>query len=95
MPRNKYHDIDRARLAYAKQRKHTKAATDKLRRRLLGLLCKQIGQWDRICRIHTVDITLTAEQSKRLMALKEVYRQQSALTQNQGVLGSSPSGTTI
>ena len=85
MPRNKYHDIDRARLAYAKQRKHTKAATDKLRRRLLGLLCKQIGQWDRICRIHTVDITLTAEQSKRLMALKEVYRQQSALTQNKEV----------
>ena len=40
MPLNKYHDINRARLAYAKQRKHTKAATDKLRRRLLALLCK-------------------------------------------------------
>ena len=44
MPRNKYRDIDRARLAYAKQRKHTKAATDKLLRRLLNLLSKQIGQ---------------------------------------------------
>ena len=32
MPRNKYRDIDRARLAYAKQLKHTKAATDKLLR---------------------------------------------------------------
>lgn len=32
LPRNKYRDIDRARLAYAKQRKHTKAATDKLLR---------------------------------------------------------------
>ena len=27
LPRNKYRDIDRARLAYAKQRKHTKTAT--------------------------------------------------------------------
>ena len=85
LPRNKYRDIDRARLAYAKQRKHTKAATDKLLRRLLNLLSKQIGQWNRICEIHTVDITLNAEQSKRLSALKEVYRQQSALAQKKEV----------
>ena len=85
LPRNKYHDIDRARLAYAKQRKHTKAATNKLRRRLLGLLSKQIGQWNRICKIHTVDIALTAEQSKRLGALKEVFRQQNALAQKKEV----------
>lgn len=81
LPRNKYHDIDRARLTYAKHRKHTRAATSKLRHRLLSLLSKQIGQWNRICRIHTVDIALTAEQSKRLSALKEVHRQQSALAQ--------------
>ena len=85
LPRNKYHDINRARLAYAKQRKHTKAATDKLRRRLLALLCKQIGQWDYLCKIHTIDIKLTAEQSKRLAALKEVFRQQSALAQKKEV----------
>ena len=85
LPRNKYHDIDRDRLTYAKHRKHTRAATAKLRRRLLGLLSKQIGQWNRICRIHTVDIALTAEQSKRLSALKEVYRQQSALAQKKEV----------
>ena len=84
-PRNKYHDLDRARLAYAKQRKHTMAATNKLRRRLLGLLSKQICQWNRICKIHTAGITLTAEQSKRLSALKEVYRQQSALAQKKEV----------
>ena len=70
LPRNKYRDIDRARLAYARHRKHTRAATVKLRRRLLGLLSKQTGQWNRICKIHTVDIALTAEQSKRLSALK-------------------------
>lgn len=85
LPRNKYHDIDRARLAYAKQRKHTKAATGKLRRRLLGLLSKQIGQWHRICKTHTVDIALTAGQSKRLSAIKEVYLQQSALAQKKEV----------
>lgn len=85
LPRNKYHDLDRARLAYAKQRKHPKAATDKLRRRLLALLSKQIGQWNSICKIHTAGIILTAEQSKRLRALKEVYRQQSALAQKKEV----------
>ena len=85
LPRNKYRDIDRARLTYAKHRKHSRAATVKLRRRLLGLLSKQIGQWNRICKIHTVDIALTAEQSKRLFALKEVYRQQRALAQKKEV----------
>ena len=48
-------------------------------------LSKQIGQWNRICKIHTVDIALTAEQSKRLSAFKEVYRQQSALAQKKEV----------
>ena len=43
-PRNKYADIDRARLAYGKQRKHTYKATQKLRRRLLNLLSKLICQ---------------------------------------------------
>ncbi len=85
LPRNKYRDIDRDRLTYARHRKHSRAATVKLRRRLLGLLSKQIGQWNRICKIHTVDIALTAEQSKRLSALKEVYRQQSALAQKKEV----------
>ena len=85
LPRNKYRDIDRARLTYAKHRKHSRAATAKLRCRLLSLLSKQIGQWNRICKIHTVDIALTSEQSKRLDALKEVYRQQSALAQKKEV----------
>ena len=43
LPRNKYRDIDRARLTYAKHRKHSRAATAKLRCRLLSLLSKQIG----------------------------------------------------
>lgn len=49
-PRNKYADINRARLAYAKQRKHTYKATPKLRRRLLNLLSKLIYLWNSLCR---------------------------------------------
>ena len=83
LPRNKYHEIDRARLSYAKRRKHTQAATKKLRRRLLALLSKQLGQWDQLCKIHTIG--LSAEQKKRLTAAKEVYQQQKALAANQEV----------
>ena len=85
LSRNKYRDINRARLSYAKQRKHTQAATKKMHRILLALLCKQIGQWDYLCEVHTIDIELSAEQSKRLSALKEVYRQQRALADKQEV----------
>lgn len=35
--------------------------------------------------MHTIDIVLTAEQSKRLSALKEVFHQQSALARKQEV----------
>lgn len=84
-PRNKYNDIDRARLSYAKQRKHTQAATKHLRHRMLMLLAKQLKQWGLLCRIHTIDIMLSAEQSKRLSAIKEVLRQQQALENKQEV----------
>ena len=46
-PRSKYNDVDKARLAYAKQRKHTASSTRKLRRRLLKLLSKLLSQWYR------------------------------------------------
>ena len=85
IPRNKYHDLDRARLSYAKKRRHTKKETDKLRRRLLGLLARQTGQWERLRKIYVSDIQLTAEQQKRLMALNEVYRQQKALSEKKEV----------
>lgn len=40
-PRNKYRDIDHVRLTYAKHRKHSRAATAKLRRRLQSLLAQK------------------------------------------------------
>lgn len=76
LPRSKYNDIARARLAYAKQRKPKKTATRKIQRRLLHLLGKLIGLWDKTFRQYAPVVVLTAEQEKRLMALKAVYRQQ-------------------
>ena len=73
LPRNKYNDINKARLAYAKQRKHSAAATRKIRRRLHQLLYKLITQWDNICPESNPTITLSAEQNKRLSTLREVY----------------------
>lgn len=75
-PRNKFHDVEKARLAYAKQRKPKKAATVKLQRRLLSFLRKQLGQWQLLRSQFSPDIHLTVGQEKRLMAVSRVYRQQ-------------------
>lgn len=40
LPRSKYNDVDKARLAYAKQRKPRKSATRRMQKRLLNLLVK-------------------------------------------------------
>ena len=85
LPRNKFKDVGKARLAYARQRRHTAAATRKLLRRLLNLLSKLISQWDDICRQYRPLIMLSAEQEKRLAALKEVYRQQCELSEKKEV----------
>lgn len=76
LPRSKYSDVAKARLAYAKQRKPKKSATRRIQRRLLALLDKLIGQWNSLCRQYGPVITMTAEQHKRLLAIREVYRQQ-------------------
>ena len=76
LPRSKYNEVDKARLAYAKQRKPKKSATRRIQRRLLNLLGKLIGQWDSLCRQYAPVIVLTAEQHKRIMAIREVLRQQ-------------------
>lgn len=76
MPRNKYNDIDKARLAYAKQRKPKKNATRKLLRRLLALLGKQLSQWNRLLVQFQPAIHLTTDQERRVMTIREVLRQQ-------------------
>lgn len=76
LPRSKYNEVAKARLAYAKQRKPKKSATRRMQRRLLKLLDKLIGQWNCLCRLYAPVIHLSAEQDKRVMAIKEVHRQQ-------------------
>lgn len=76
LPRSKYNDVSHDRLAYAKQRKPKKSATRRMQRRLLGLLGKLIGQWNNLCRQYAPLISLTAEQHKRVAAIREVHRQQ-------------------
>lgn len=76
LPRSKYNDVAKARLAYAKQRKPKKSATRKIQRRLLNLLGKLIAQWNWVCRQYAPLISLTSEQHKRIIAIKEVRRQQ-------------------
>ncbi len=75
-PRNKYNDVDKARLAYAKQRKHKYSSTRKLLRRLLSLLSKLIEQWNAIYAHHKSEVGLNAEQLRRMNSLCEVYAQQ-------------------
>lgn len=76
LPRSKYNDVDKARLAYAKQRKPRKNATHKLLRRLLHLLGKLLSQWDRLLRQFRPIVHLTADQERRVMTIREVLRQQ-------------------
>ena len=76
LPRSKYNDVSRDRLAYSKQRKPKKSATRRMQRRLLKLLGKLIGQWNNLCRQYAPLISLTAEQHKRITAIREVHRQQ-------------------
>ena len=79
VPRNKYNDVAKATLAYAKQRKHTGSATRRLRRRLLKLLAKLRFQWNGLRKLYGPCISLSAEQEKRLSAVREVCLQQSEL----------------
>lgn len=76
MPRSKYNDVDKSRLTYAKQRKPQKNATRKLQRRLLRLLSKLVGQWNRLRSQFQPAIKLTQNQEQRLLTIREVLRQQ-------------------
>jgi hypothetical protein len=79
LPRNKFNDINKARLIYAKQRKPQRSSTKSLKRRLLSLLLKLRTQWSGIRKRFYYDIRLTDNQERRLLAIKEVYKQQKEL----------------
>ena len=60
--RTKYNDIDKANLAYRKQRKHTHKQTRKMIMRLLALLDKILGEIRRQMRVHPDEELLNAKQ---------------------------------
>ena len=74
--RTKYNDIEKANLAYRKQRKHTHKQTRKMIKRLLVLLCKMLGEIRRQMRVHSCDGLLSDKQLNMLEIITRVYRQQ-------------------
>ena len=60
--RTKYNDIDKANLAYRKQRKHTHKQTRKMIMRLLALLGKILGEIRRQMRVHPDEELLNDKQ---------------------------------
>lgn len=84
-PRTKYHEVDKARLVYAKQRKPRKSETKKLRRRLIHLLERILKEWKRLNKITGGLIVLNAEQNKRVRACHMVLDQQRRLFKGEKV----------
>ena len=74
--RTKYNDIEKANLAYRKQRKHTHKQTRKMTMRLLALLGKILGEIHRQMRIHSDERLLNEKQLDILETITRVYRQQ-------------------
>ena len=74
--RTKYNDIDKANLAYRKQRKHTHKQTRKMIMRLLALLGKILGEIRRQMRVHPDEELLNDKQSDMLDTITKIYRQQ-------------------
>lgn len=74
--RTKYNDIDKANLAYRKQRKHTHKQTRKMIMRLLALLGKILGEIRRQMRVHPDEELLNDKQLDMLETITRVYRQQ-------------------
>ena len=74
--RTKYNDIEKANLAYRKQRRHTHKQTRKMIMRLLALLGKMLGEIRRQMRIHSDERLLNEKQLDILETITRVYRKQ-------------------
>jgi hypothetical protein len=76
-PRTKFLDVEKANLAYRKQRKHTKAQTRKITRRLLDLLGKILKEMRKMEREHRDAKLFTDREKQTIDIITKVYRQQS------------------
>ena len=76
-PRTKFIDVQKANLAYRKQRKRTKSQTRKMTRRLLELLGKILKETRRMMREHdNAESLMTAREKVNLDIITKMYRQQ-------------------
>ena len=76
-PRTKFIDVQKANLAYRKQRKRTKSQTRKMTRRLLELLGKILKETHRMMREHdNAESLMTAREKVNLDIITKMYRQQ-------------------
>jgi hypothetical protein len=75
-PRTKFLDVEKANLAYRKQRKHTKSQTRKITRRLLDLLGKILREIRKIGREHPDAKLFTDKEKQMLDDVTKAYRQQ-------------------
>lgn len=74
--KTKYLDVEKANLAYRKQRKHTKKKTRHLIMRILNLLGKILDEIRRQERSHPEDKLLTDKDKRMVDIITKVYRQQ-------------------
>ena len=75
-PRTKFLDVEKANLAYVKQRKRNKSQQRKLTRRLIKLLGKILREIRKAGRGHEPEETLTAGEERAIGTITRVYRQQ-------------------
>ena len=76
-PRTKFTDVQKANLAYRKQRRHSKGQTRKMTRRLLELLGKILKEIRKMGRTHEqADSLLTTREKGDLEIITRMYRQQ-------------------
>ena len=76
-PRTKYLEVEKANLAYVKQRKHGKSQRRKITRRLIKLLGKLLAEIRKICRERDdMEDVLTFKEKNVMEIITKVYRQQ-------------------
>lgn len=84
-PRNKYDEVSRAYLSYSKKRKRKTSHTRMLKRRLLHLLEKLIGQTRVLHHNYKGKIALSSDYQKRFSAIKKVLSQEKELFKGEKV----------
>ena len=75
-PRTKFLDVEKANLTYRKQRKHNKAQTRKITRRLLDLLGKILREMRKMEREHQDAKLFTNREKQTIDIITKAYRQQ-------------------